>query len=138
MRDGGLATDTEDVTRAGRGGPASPGTGRRSLYRRPDQTCSAHGKLHLLDLLSRLKDQWMLQTNFSRSLKLPSQASVLPPGRRQTGDRRRKVVMLDEFDLEHGAGTCTRAANEPSQSLKFYNHVDVLWPFLLVESSHYH
>ena len=63
----------------------------------------------------------MLQTNFSRFPKLPSQASVLPPGRRQTGDRRRKVVMLDEFDLEHGAGTCTRAANEPSRSLKFCN-----------------
>ena len=37
--------------------------------------------------------------------------------------------MLDEFDLEHGAGTCTRAANEPSQSLKFYNHVDVEGPY---------
>ena len=110
MRDGGLATDTEDVTRAGRGRGDQPRPARVRGHYIVDQT----RLVQQIDLLTLLLERWMLQTNFSRFPKLPSQASVLPPGRRQTGDRRRKVVMLDEFDLEHGAGTCTRAANEPS------------------------
>ena len=116
--------DTEEVTRAGRGG----GT---IIHRRPDQTCSAHWTLesfigHVESLESKVGGC------YKQILAVPpssSQASVFPPGRRQTGDRRRKVVMLDEFDLEHGAGTCTRPGHQPSRSWKFYNHGE--GPYLL-------